>query len=168
MSFFDPHAVGDSPIQDQPAPASPRGVVAVVLKGGRFLVIRRSPHVVAPWAYCFPGGAIEPGESEEQALVREIREELGTVVHPICRIWQSVTPWGIPLAWWQGRLEPDAPIVPNPAEVASVHWHTPDEMARLPGLLESNLAFLEALRFGQIRLREEREGKRETGGKRGK
>jgi (d)CTP diphosphatase len=155
MSFFDPHAAGDLPIRCQPGPFSPRGAVAVVFEGGRFLVIRRSPHVVAPWAYCFPGGAIECGESVEEALVREIREELGTVIYPICRVWESVTPWGVPLSWWQGRLEPDAPILPNPSEVASVHWHTPEETARLPGLLESNLAFLEALASGQIRLHRE-------------
>lgn len=124
----------------------------MVIEGGRFLVIRRSPHVVAPGAYCFPGGTIETGESEEAALVREIREELGTAIYPFCRVWESVTPWGIPLAWWQGRLEPGVAMVPNPAEVASVHWYTPEDMARLPGLLESNLAFLEAVASGQIRL----------------
>jgi len=126
--------------------------VAVIVREGRFLVIRRSRDVVAPQAYCFPGGAIEPGESEQDALVREIREELGTTIRPLGRVWQSITPWGVPLAWWHGELDADAAITPNPAEVDSVGWYTPEEMRGLPALLPSNLAFLDALALGQIDL----------------
>jgi len=44
------------------SPLSPRrGVVAVVMRGEQFLVIRRSQHVRAPGMYCFPGGTIEAG-----------------------------------------------------------------------------------------------------------
>jgi len=50
-------------------------VVAVILRGERFLVICRSQQVRAPGMYCFPGGGIEPGETEEQALRRELLEE---------------------------------------------------------------------------------------------
>lgn len=129
-----------------------QGVVAVVLCRGRFLVIRRSSQVVAPGAFCFPGGGIEDGESEPEALVREIREELGAAVRPLRRVWQSVTPWKVQLSWWLSRLEEDAVLTPNPAEVASVHWFTAEEMARLDGLLESNHEFLRALAGGEIRL----------------
>jgi len=126
--------------------------VAVIAREGRFLVIRRSRHVVAPHASCLPGGAIEPGESEEEALVREIHEELGAAIRPRRRLWQSITPWDVSLAWWHGDLDPDAMITPNPAEVDAVSWLTPDEMGRLPGLLPSNLAFLNALKSGEIDL----------------
>jgi (d)CTP diphosphatase len=132
--------------------AGRRGSVAVVVRRGRFLIIRRSRSVVAPRAFCFPGGAIEPGESEEDALVREIREELGVRVHPIRRVWRSVTPWNVRLAWWLSRLESNGELAPNPEEVESVHWCTPGEMAALPGLLPSNHDFLEALAAGQIEL----------------
>ncbi len=127
-----------------------RGAVAVVVRGGRLLVIRRSVHVEAPRTYCFPGGAIEPGETEQQALIREIREELGATVHPIRRVWQSVAPWDVALAWWQCELGERPPLVPNPKEVESIHWMTPDEMAGLAGLLESNHQFLDALAAGEI------------------
>jgi (d)CTP diphosphatase len=110
--------------------------------------------VVAPRAYCFPGGAIEPGESEENALVREICEELGASIRPIRRIWQSVTPWDVALAWWHGELDTAQAITPNPAEVESVHWLTPDQMTGLSGLLESNHDFLDALAAGEIELEE--------------
>lgn len=124
--------------------------MAVVVRQGRFLVIRRSGNVEAPRTYCFPGGAIEPGESEQEALVREIREELGARIRPLRRVWQSVTPWDVALAWWQSELDETPPLVPNPSEVESVHWLTPDEMAGLAGLLESNHDFLDALAAGEI------------------
>jgi 8-oxo-dGTP pyrophosphatase MutT (NUDIX family) len=129
-----------------------RGAVAVIVRQGRFLVIRRSPHVVAPGAYCFPGGGLEPGESEQQALVREIREELGAAVRPLRRVWRSVTPWHVHLSWWLSELEPEAQLAPDPKEVESVHWCTPEEMVRLSSLLVSNHHFLQALWAGQINL----------------
>src|SRR5262249_28974785 len=127
-----------------------RGVVAVVVREGRLLVIRRSQFVVAPGAFCFPGGGIETGESEEVALVREIQEELNVAIKPLRRIWHSETPWRVELAWWLAEFDSNAEPIPNPAEVESIHWHTPTEMAELVGLLESNRHFLEALKLGEI------------------
>jgi 8-oxo-dGTP pyrophosphatase MutT (NUDIX family) len=126
--------------------------VAVVIRDGHFLVIRRSRTVVAPLAYCFPGGAIEPGESEEQALLREFREELCAEIRPLRHLWRSVTPWGVALTWWLGQLLPQSVPVANPAEVESLHWCTPEEMLRLPGLLASNRAFLAAVAQQEIDL----------------
>lgn len=130
------------------------GVAAVIVRAGRLLVIQRSHLVVAPGAYCFPGGAIEAGETEAQALVREIQEELSVPVRPLRRIWSSVTPWHVSLAWWTASLADDLSPAPNPAEVAAVHWYTTREMAALPGLLESNYDFLAALDRGEIDLDE--------------
>ena len=131
-----------------------RGAVAVVVRESRFLVIRRSTEVVAPGAYCFPGGGIEADESEEQALVREFHEELGAAVRPLRRVWRSTTRWHVELAWWLGALDPAIELVPNPAEVASIHWFAREEMLGLAGLLESNHAFLKALAEGEIVLGE--------------
>ena len=133
-------------------PPKRRGVVAVVVRDHRLLVVRRSQQVVAPGTYCFPGGGIEDGESETEALIRELREELGVIVHPIRCLWECTTSWGVWLAWWYSGLAPDQELIPDLAEVESVAWYTPAEMAALPGLLESNRAFLEAVTAGQIRL----------------
>jgi 8-oxo-dGTP pyrophosphatase MutT (NUDIX family) len=130
----------------------PIGVVAVVRRGADFLVIRRSRLVRAPGAYCFPGGGIHAGESESEALIREIREELGCDVRPQRRLWQSVTAWGVSLAWWETALREDAVTIPNPEEVESVHWLPPDRLRQLPGLLSSNLEFLDAWRAGRFQL----------------
>ncbi len=128
-----------------------RGVVAVIVNDDRLLVIRRSQEVVAPGAFCFPGGGIESGESESAALVREIEEELGVCVRPLRPLWQSVTPWNVHLTWWLAEPPgPDCVWTPNPAEVESIHWHTSAEIQSLPALLESNRQFLRALAAGEI------------------
>jgi len=135
--------------------ASPgqRGAVAICLRDGKMLVIRRSRTVRAPLTYCFPGGAIEAGETEEQALVRELREEVAVRVDPLRRLWRCTTPWNVELAWWLAELDADAAPVANPAEVESIHWLTPDEMARLPDVLQSNREFLRLIAAGEISLR---------------
>jgi len=120
------------------------GVVAVVRHGNRFLMVRRAPHIAAGGAWCFPGGAIEPGESQQSALVREFREELGAAIRPIARIWGYLRPDGLLLHWWLAELA-DQRLQPNPAEVAELRWCTFDEIQALPGILEGNLAFLKAV-----------------------
>ena len=140
----------DAPKTAIPDDPGRRGVVGVVVRGGRMLVIRRSRWVVAPLVYCFPGGGIESGESEEEALVREFREEIGVAIHPVRRLWQCVTAWKVELAWWLVEMSPSATPIPNPDEVESIHWYTPEEMARLPDLLDSNREFLELLARREI------------------
>ena len=57
-------------------------VCAVILDGGRIFATQRGyGEFKDGWE--FPGGKIETGESAEQAIVREIREELDTVIEPI-------------------------------------------------------------------------------------
>ncbi len=127
-----------------------RGVVAVAWCDARLLVIRRSQLVSAPGALCFPGGGIEPGESEEQALVREMHEELACAVRPLRRLWTSVTAWQVELAWWHVELLPPGTWTLNQAEVSEVHWLTVDDLAGQPDLLTSNLEFLAAWQRGEF------------------
>ena len=132
----------------QPAPR--RGVVVVVMREERFLVIRRSEHVRAPGTHCFPGGHIEPGESEADAARRELLEELAAHATPLRLLWRSVTPWNVELAWWLAEIAPSADLVPNPLEVAAFHWLPADEIRHLPDLLASNREFLDAWESGVI------------------
>jgi 8-oxo-dGTP diphosphatase len=52
-------------------------VAALILRGDEVLVCQRRPDQPMSLKWEFPGGKIEPGESPEQALRRELDEELG-------------------------------------------------------------------------------------------
>ncbi|QDU76452.1 hypothetical protein Pan97_35020 [Bremerella volcania] len=125
-------------------PIRKRAVVGVILRHNTFLTIRRSQQVVAPGKVCFPGGGIERGESEQDALVREIREELGVAAIAGTRLYETVTDWGTSVAWWHAHVEENAQFVLHPGEVAETHWFAPQILLRDPDLLSSNRDFLVA------------------------
>jgi len=53
---------------------------ALIFRDGKLLVAQRHPDVHLGGAWEFPGGKRHPGETFEQCLVREIREELGVEI----------------------------------------------------------------------------------------
>jgi 8-oxo-dGTP diphosphatase len=59
---------------------------ALVDDAGRLLAARRSAPPDLAGRYELPGGKVEPGESPEHALVRELREELGVDAEPVARV----------------------------------------------------------------------------------
>ena len=65
----------------KPTTRRKRGVVGVIIRCDKLLIIRRSLTVTAPGRLCLPGGGIEEGETESEALVREMDEELALDGH---------------------------------------------------------------------------------------
>lgn len=128
-----------------------QAAVAIIFDGDCLLTIKRSETVRAPGEYCFPGGGLEAGETVEEALVREMREELNILVRPIRSLWTSTSPTGVELFWWIVEVQDGQQIMPNPAEVASIEWLTVEQIRRLPKLLASNVQFFESLDKGDFR-----------------
>jgi 8-oxo-dGTP diphosphatase len=109
-------------------------VAAVMLVDGRVLACERSePPEMAGW-WEFPGGKVEPGETEEAALARECAEELGVRVEVGARVGADV-----PLAGGDAVLRVFAVrlldgVLPRPLEHAALRWLGVDELDSVPWL----------------------------------
>jgi len=68
--------------------------VAVIIEHDRVLIAKRADNVHQPGLWEFPGGKVETGETTEQALSREIQEELGIIIEqaqPLIQIAHQYT-----------------------------------------------------------------------------
>src|SRR5438046_2928861 len=115
------------------------GVVAVLSDGaGRQLYIRRGLEIVrAPGYWCFVGGEVEPGESQEDAIVREVFEEVGLEIRALDKIHETISPNGeFRLHWMRVELtRPAQELRPHAKEVADARWLTMDEALKLEPIL---------------------------------
>ncbi len=59
-----------------------RVVAAVIERHGRYLITQRRPAAVLPLMWEFPGGRVEAGETDTEALQREVKHRLGVDVIP--------------------------------------------------------------------------------------
>ena len=57
---------------------------ALIDADGRVLIAQRPPGKPMAGLWEFPGGKVDPGERPEDALIRELKEELGIVVNEAC------------------------------------------------------------------------------------
>ncbi len=120
------------------------------------LVIRRSMNVVAPGALCFPGGGVEEGESPEETVCREFREEVGIDVRVVRFLVKSATPSGAPLYWYSAESverDPNAlRVVVQQEEAAGYEWRSLVELLDDPDFLPNNLAIVRRIVDGEIAL----------------
>ena len=107
-------------------------VGAAIVEGNRVLVAQRSGGAYdGRWE--FPGGKVEPGESDLSALVREIAEELGTTIVPQAFLGEVVLdgvvgggpPGASTLRVWWALLAGGAPVA---HEHAALRWVRADEL----------------------------------------
>ncbi|MCJ7805290.1 NUDIX hydrolase [Patescibacteria group bacterium] len=69
----------------------PKVVLALIVKDGKFLLIRRKVRLLKlEWA--FPGGVIEDDETDEQAVIREAKEEVGLDVKVVKKLLERKHP----------------------------------------------------------------------------
>lgn len=112
-------------------PGADRIVVvgAALLDDGRLLAARRSAPADLAGRWELPGGKVEPGERPEDALVRELREELGVDAEPVGRVpgqWPLRTPYVLQV--WNARLRPDSPAPSPLQDHDELRWLTPDRI----------------------------------------
>lgn len=69
-------------------------VCAVILKENKILIAQRSEKMKLPLKWEFPGGKLEEGEKEAQAIIREIKEELNIDILPLKRISSHIHDYG--------------------------------------------------------------------------
>ncbi len=112
---------------DGAAGAQGRLVVgAAIIDRGRLLAARRTrpPELAGAWE--FPGGKVEPGETERQALVRECREELGVEIRVGHRVGGACPlGGGLVMHVWAATLVRG---VPEAREHGALRWLTAEEL----------------------------------------
>lgn len=100
-----------------------RVVAAVVRRGDEILITRRPDRDGCAGQWEFPGGKVEPGESEPDALRREIAEELGCELEVgalLLRHAHRYPTLEVELAFYAAALPPGA--VPRALGVAELAW----------------------------------------------
>jgi len=123
-------------------------IAAIIERDGRLLLGKRSPHrPSAPGYWCPICGRVEPGESQSDAVVREVREESGLRVTALRKVAQCDTNDGrATIHWWLTALLDDSPARLTNDEHSELRWLTPDELQHLEPTFPEDIAILLAAR----------------------
>ena len=103
-------------------------VAAIIEQDGQILLAQRPPHADQPGMWEFAGGKVEPGETREEALIRECREELaitlsvGAVYMDVIHAYPDLT---VHLTLFSASI---ADGVPQKLEHNDIRWITPAEI----------------------------------------
>jgi 8-oxo-dGTP diphosphatase len=98
-------------------------VAAVIAREDRYLITQRRPTAVLGGLWEFPGGKVEEGESETEALLREVRERVGVEVVVgacIARRNHTYDGYSVDLSLYQASIVGD--VEPTLVRVADCRW----------------------------------------------
>ncbi len=115
----------------------------------RFLVQQRLPHKSRANLWEFPGGKVEPGETDEAALARECQEELAVDLQVGRRLWSNNHEYAdlvVQLELFAADIKQGDP---QPLGAQALKFCTPKEMQALP-FCEADLPLLESLVSGEV------------------
>jgi NAD+ diphosphatase len=105
-------------------------IITVVERDDEIL-LARGVNFPLPMFSCI-AGFVEPGETLEQAVVREVLEEVGVVVDDVR--YQRSQPWPFPhslMIGFRARWV-SGDIVIDPSEIAEAHWYRVDDLPMTP------------------------------------
>ena len=103
-------------------------VAALVWEGEKFMICQRPAHKARGLLWEFVGGKVEPGESREEALIRECREELavtltvGDLFMDVVHEYPDLT---VHLSLYHAAIDQG---VPQKLEHNDIRWITPVEI----------------------------------------
>ncbi|MEM7433939.1 MAG: (deoxy)nucleoside triphosphate pyrophosphohydrolase [Myxococcota bacterium] len=109
-----------------------RVVAALVERDGRYLITQRRENAVLPLLWDFPGGRVEEGESDDDALVREVEERLGvqvTVGQLISFVNHPYERYAVDLYLYECRLQSENLSC---RAVKDYAWVSSEEMEKYP------------------------------------
>lgn len=109
-----------------------RSIAGIAMREGRILVAKRKEGGAIGLRWEFPGGKVEEGESDEEALKREFDEELGIAIRPLSLIGKSSFQSGSgerELAAWLVDIPQDG--IMELREHSDIAWVTIQELERI-------------------------------------
>ncbi|HEV7507169.1 MAG TPA: NAD(+) diphosphatase [Thermoanaerobaculia bacterium] len=116
--------------------------VIVRIERGDEILLARSPHF-APGVYSTIAGFVEPGESLEETVLREVKEEVGVTVTNL-RYFGS-QPWPFPNSLMVGFVADyeSGELVLQPGEIEDAGWFTVNTLPSLPSPLSIARALID-------------------------
>ena len=108
-------------------PRTDPAVIMLVHDGDRVVLGRQAAW--PPGRFSILAGFVEPGESAEAAVVREVAEEVGLRVTDLRYVGSQ--PWPFPQSLMLGfvaRIEGDDTLQPDPSEIEEAHWFTREDL----------------------------------------
>ena len=117
-----------------------RVLASVIHRDGRLLICKRPDHKRHGALWEFPGGKVEPDETDFEAVSRELREELDVAVQAVGPVTFSMTDPGseFRIEFLSVEIEGD----PECREHSDIAWVRPQELGRYP-LAPSDQRFAE-------------------------
>ena len=120
---------------------------------GRYLLIRRAAGIPGGGVWCPVSGRPEENESLEEAVAREVMEEVALEVEVGEKVHECLThDASYRLVWFACRErhenEPVSKPIPDPKEVAEWGWFLPQEAIQLRPMFDATRAYFRALSEG--------------------
>jgi 8-oxo-dGTP diphosphatase len=121
-----------------------KAISAMIRRSGKFLLAKRSPHKRSGAGYwCAIAGKIEAGETEQEAVVREVWEEVGLRAVAVRKLGECDTrDKSARIHWWEARVDEGEPRIMND-ENTELGWFSIEEIRKLEPFFEEDLEVFE-------------------------